>query len=102
VTSRSQRRGVCDPTFVPTTLWKIRCVIAWSCRALALVVSIGVTVFLLDRCLEAVDACTRLFPLGTAEIVFVGASTFVIVELIGRLLPWTNPNSPLPRIQDGQ
>jgi hypothetical protein len=81
-------------------LWKIRCVIAWSGRTLALVVSTGWTVFLVHRCLHDVDVCDELFPLGAVEIGFVGGSAFLILELIGRLLSWTNPHGRLPRFGD--
>lgn len=81
-------------------VWLIRCLIAWSFRVIAVLMSFVSTVLLLRGCLRDEAACAELFPLGVAEVFMVGFGAFMIAELAGRLLSWTDPKGPLPRFDD--
>ena len=42
----------------------------------------------------------EVFPFGLAEIGIVGFGAFGVLDLLGRLISWTNPKGPMPRFRD--
>jgi len=41
-----------------------------------------------------------MFPYGLAEVAIVGFGAFGVLDLLGRLISWTNPKGPMPRFRD--
>ena len=81
-------------------LWKLRCVVAWSFRVLAVAFHFALWLVLLRAYQRDPETFQQVFPLGIAEAAFVSVSGFVMCDLAGRLLSWTNPYRPLPRFRD--
>jgi hypothetical protein len=48
------------------------------------------------------DGFDRVVALGPAQIAVISFGVFVLWELLGRLLSWTSPWTPLPRFQDAR
>ncbi len=81
-------------------LWKIRCIAAWVCRGLGGVTS-AYSILALMRAYDAdPSGFLDVFPLGLAEIAIVGLGAFGVFDLLGRLISWTNPKGPMPRLRD--
>jgi hypothetical protein len=81
-------------------LWKVRCVVAWSFRVLAVAFHCALWLVLLRAYQRDPEAFQQAFSLGLSEVAFVSVSGFVMCDLLGRLLSWTNPYRPLPRFRD--
>jgi hypothetical protein len=81
-------------------LWKVRCGAAWLCRGLGVVVA-SYLILVLMRVYDA-DPSTflQMFPYGLAEVAIVGFGAFGVLDLLGRLISWTNPKGPMPRFRD--
>jgi hypothetical protein len=81
-------------------VWKLRCIAAWMCRAVGVVVAFYLSVVLLPAYETDPTTFQEVFPLGIAEILVVGLSSLAAFDLLGRLISWTNPKNPLPRFRD--
>lgn len=81
-------------------LWKIRCLIAWTFRALAIAGSFFITGKLMEAQNLYPEEFAKVFELGFAEIAIVGFSALLTTELLGRLLSWTKPGWRLPSFSE--
>jgi len=84
-------------------IWKLRCIAAWGCRSIGVIVSFYLMVVLLRAYEANPRGFEEVFSLGVGEIAMVGFGAIIAFDLLGRFLSWTNPKGPLPRFRhEGQ
>ena len=81
-------------------LWKMRCVAAWSCRALGIIAASYLVVALVRAYDDDSNVFLEVFPFGLTEIAIVAFGAFGVFDLLGRLISWTTPKRPMPRFRD--
>jgi hypothetical protein len=78
----------------------MRCVAAWVCRVLAIITASYFIVVLVRAYHADPTDFLEVFPFGLAEIGFVAFGAFGAFDLLGRLISWTKPGGPMPRLRD--
>lgn len=80
------------------TRWKVRVIIAWAFRSLAIITLLLYAAVLIWLVHIRPELHEELF--STFNVVIVGFFLFIVISGIGGLVSWTDPWDRLPRFRD--